>query len=108
MDEVAKYVYNEKYTPKKYRLTLGLDLVHKADEIYDNATFANEIYLKKENYAARRRLWTKAMANCKQLDRKLQRMRAVIPSSTLENMKEILKLLNLEKGAIAERLDRER
>ena len=48
MDEVTRYVIKEKYVSKKLRYLLGDDLIRKADEIYDNVTFANEIYASKE------------------------------------------------------------
>lgn len=108
MDEVAIYATREKYVPKKLRYLLGEDLIRKADDIYDNATYANEIYASKENMKRRRIYWNRAMACCKQLDRKLQRLRNVSPEATAESMKEVLKLLNEEKKAIAERLERER
>ena len=108
MDEVTRYVYKEKYVPKKYRLTLGLDLIRKADEIYDNVTYANRIYLKKENVKLRRSYWNKAYANCEQLDRKLQRLKNVVENVTPESMRTIFELLNNEKGSITERIERER
>lgn len=108
MDEVAAYVMKEKYVPKKLRYLLGEDLIRKTDEIYDNATYANEIYAKKENMAKRRAYWTRAKACCKQLDRKLQRLRNAYPEATLESMEEIIKLLNAEEKALAERIERER
>lgn len=108
MDEVAAYVIQEKYVTKKLRYLIGEDLIRKTDEIYDNATYANEIYASKENMKRRRIYWIRAMACCKQLDRKLQRLRNIHPEVTADSMKEILKLLNGEKKAIAERLERER
>lgn len=75
MDEVTRYVIKEKYVSKKLRYLLGDDLIRKADEIYDNVTFANEIYASKENIRRRRAYWNRAVACCKQLDRKLQRLR---------------------------------
>ena len=108
MDEVAAYVIQEKYVTKKLRYLIGEDLIRKTDEIYDNATYANEIYASKENIKRRRIYWIRAMACCKQLDRKLQRLRNISPAATADSMKEILKLLNGEKKAIAERLERER
>lgn len=108
MDEVAAYVIQEKYVTKKLRYLIGEDLIRKTDEIYDNATYANEIYASKENMKRRRIYWIRAMACCKQLDRKLQRLRNISPAATADSMKEILKLLNGEKKAIAERLERER
>lgn len=108
MDEVAAYVIQEKYVTKKLRYLIGEDLIRKTDEIYDNATYANEIHASKENMKRRRIYWIRAMACCKQLDRKLQRLRNISPEATAESMKEILKLLNGEKRAIAERLERER
>lgn len=108
MDEVAAYVIQEKYVTKKLRYLIGEDLIRKTDEIYDNATYANEIYASKENMKRRRIYWIRAMACCKQLDRKLQRLRNIHPEATADSMKEILKLLNGEKKAIAERLERER
>ena len=108
MDEVAAYVIQEKYVTKKLRYLIGEDLIRKTDEIYDNATYANEIYASKENMKRRRIYWIRAMACCKQPDRKLQRLRNISPAATADSMKEILKLLNGEKKAIAERLERER
>ena len=108
MDEVAAYVIQEKYVTKKLRYLIGEDLIRKTDEIYDNATYANEIYASKENMKRRRIYWIRAMACCKKLDRKLQRLRNISPAATADSMKEILKLLNGEKKAIAERLERER
>ncbi len=111
MDEITLYVYKERYVPKKYRLTLGTDLIRKADELYDNVTYANRIFYNKdhkENLPLRRSYWNKAAANCDQLDRKLQRIRFVIQAATIESMKNVIELLNAQKGAIAERLDRER
>lgn len=95
MDEVALYVMKEKYVPKKHRYLLGEDLIRKADAIYDNATWANEMHVKHDK-DARRRLWRKSMACCRQLDRKLQRLRKVNQEATVESMREILKLLNAE------------
>lgn len=108
MDEVTRYVIKEKYVSKKLRYLLGDDLIRKADEIYDNVTFANEIYASKENIRRRRAYWNRAVACCKQLDRKLQRLRNINPEATADSMKDILKLLSGEKKAIAERLERER
>lgn len=108
MDEVTRYVIKEKYVSKKLRYLLGDDLIRKADEIYDNVTFANEIYASKENIRRRRAYWNRAVACCKQLDRKLQRLRNMNPEATADSMKDILKLLSGEKKAIAERLERER
>ena len=108
MDEVTRYVIKEKYASKKLRYLLGDDLIRKADEIYDNVTFANEIYASKENIRRRRAYWNRAVACCKQLDRKLQRLRNINPEATADSMKDILKLLSGEKKAIAERLERER
>lgn len=108
MDEVTRYVIKEKYVSKKLRYLLGDDLIRKADEIYDNVTFANEIYASKENIRRRRAYWNRAAACCKQLDRKLQRLRNINPEATADSMKDILKLLSEEKKAIAERLERER
>ena len=111
MDEITLYVYKERYVPKKYRLTLGADLIKKADELYDNVTFANKIFYNKsnkQNLPLRREYWIKASANCEQIDRKLQRLRYVIEAATAASMAKIIELLNTEKGALAERLDRER
>lgn len=108
MDEVTRYVIKEKYVSKKLRYLLGDNLIRKADEIYDNVTFANEIYASKENIRRRRAYWNRAVACCKQLDRKLQRLRNINPEATADSMKDILKLLSGEKKAIAERLERER
>ena len=47
MDEITLYVYKERYVPKKYRLTLGTDLIRKVDELYDNVTYANRIFITK-------------------------------------------------------------
>lgn len=107
MDEVALYVMKEKYVPKKYRYLLGEDLIRKTDEIYDNVSWANEMHVKYDK-DPRRRFWRKAMACCRQLDRKLQRLRHANEEATTESMREILRLLNAEEEAISERLERER
>ena len=106
-DEITVYVMKEKYVPKRWRYLLGEDLIRKADQIYDFAVYANEMHTKKEP-EDRRKYWKLAMASCKQLDRKLQRLKKVNPAVTIESMREILKLLNATKEAIAERLERER
>lgn len=107
MDAVAIYATREKYVPKRHRYIFGEDLVRKADEVYDNATWANEMHVKHDR-DARRRYWRRALACCRQLDRKLQRLRKINQEATPETMKEILRLLNEEKEAIAERLEREK
>ena len=106
-DEVAAYVGKEKYVPKKWRYLLGEDLIRKADQIYDYASYANEMNTKKEP-AKRREYWKLAMASCRQLDRRLKRLKKVNPAATVESMREILRLLTIEKEAIATRLERER
>ncbi len=106
-DEVAKYVYNENRVPKKYRYTLGADLIRKTDELFDNASYANEIWLTPKTAPERKKYWVRASANVKQLDRRLQRLRNVVDGATVENMKEILRLLNEERGALSERIKNE-
>lgn len=107
-DEITKYVMNENRCPKKWRYALGFDLIRKADEIFDSASYANKIWLKPETVKKRREHWSRASAQIEQLDRRLNRFKNCVPTASADNMKEIFRLLSEEKAAISERLNNER
>ena len=103
-DAITAYVMNEKRVPKRWRPTLGADLLRKTDELVDNVIAANETWAKDEKMlAVRMEYWRRAATNCKQIDRKLRRLQVAIPSATPDSMEEILKLLTDDEDAVLER-----
>lgn len=100
-DEVTKYVMNEKYVPKKWRYLIGQGIIAKCDELADNVIAANEIWAKgNKNMEARKKFWTMAYINCKQLDRKLTRAMCAIPTVTANSLNNIADLLYKEEGLL--------
>ncbi len=95
--ELTKYVNNEKYVPKKWRLILGLPIVNKVDEMVDNITFANTIYpTGVEELERRRKYQTSAIANCFQLQNKIVKLEKCIDKVTIESLDKIIDLLCIE------------
>ena len=107
-DEITRYVMNENRCPKKWRYVLGVDLIRKADEIFDSVSYANKIWLKPETVKARKKYWVRASAQLEQLDRRLNRMKKLIPTATPDSMKEVFKYLNADRVAVSERIRNER
>lgn len=108
-DRVTAYVHNEKRLPKRYRLTLGADLLKKADEITDYAIAANEVRATTpELLELRKRYWSMALTAIKQLDRKLKRLQKAVPSATASSMEEILDYMTKDEAAITNRRKHEK
>lgn len=95
--EITKYVNNEKYVPKKWRLILGLPIANKVDEMVDNITFANTIYpTGDEELEKRRKYQTLAIINCFQLQNKIVKLERCIDKVTIESLDKIIDLLCTE------------
>jgi hypothetical protein len=52
---ITQYCVKEKFVPKKYRLLIGVPLINKVDEMVDNITFANAIYVTNERESEKRK-----------------------------------------------------
>lgn len=66
--DIVQTILREKVVPKKFRLILGTDIVHKANELVDNLTFANNVFTIDEETLLTRTLYQEqAKSNCYQL-----------------------------------------
>lgn len=100
-DAITKHCGDEKYVPKKWRLLIGQDLISKADELMDNVMYANGLNTKDERQMKLRAEYQRrAFINCDQIDRKLARLIAVVPSANAGSMHDILNLLSKTQNAI--------
>lgn len=91
---ITKYCVKEKYVPKKYRLLIGVPLINKADELVDNISFANSIYVTNdEELRLRKKYQTKAIANCYQLQNLIIKLEMTVDSVTIDSLNEIIDLL---------------
>lgn len=96
--EITKYCVKEKFVPKKYRLLIGVPLINKVDEMVDNITFANSIYVTSDIELKERRLYiSKAIANCYQLQNLIVKLENTITSVTIESLDKIIDLLCQER-----------
>lgn len=66
--DIVKTILREKVVPKKYRLMLGTDIIRKINELIDNLTYANNIFVTNEELLINRLLYQEqAKSNCYQL-----------------------------------------
>lgn len=102
--EITKYCVNEKYVPKKWRLLIGIPLVNKVDELVDNISFANSIYLTKnsakEDVELRLRYQVKAIANCYQLQNLIIKLENTVDKVTIKSLDKIIDLLCVERNLL--------
>ena len=97
--EISKYVMREKVLPKKWRYGIGYPLIAKVDELVDNITYANSIYVTKNNpqdMKIREHYQTLAIANCFQIQNKLVRMEKCVETVKIEQMDKIIEFLENE------------
>lgn len=95
-DELSKFLADEKYVPKKWRLILGASTLAKADELMDNIIFMNST---PKGSKIRTERTSMAIINCVQLDRMLSRLINTIPTASGGSMKKIIKdLTKVESG----------
>ena len=89
-DEISKFLGDEKYVPKKWRLILADNTLAKCDELMDNILAANNSAKGSE---IRQERIKAAIINCVQLDRKLARLQNTVPTASGGSMKRIIQLL---------------
>lgn len=91
---ITQYCVKEKFVPKKYRLLIGVPLINKVDEMVDNITFANAIYVTNERESEKRKEYQiKAISNCYQLQNYIIKLEKTIDSVTISSLDKIIDLL---------------
>ena len=91
---ITQYCVKEKFVPKKYRLLIGVPLINKVDEMVDNITFANAIYVTNERESEKRKEYqVKAISNCYQLQNYIIKLEKTIDSVTISSLDKIIDLL---------------
>lgn len=102
--EITKYSVNEKFVPKKWRLLIGVPLINKVDELVDNISFANSIYLTKDSpesdFRLRKQYQTKAIANCYQLQNLIIKLEKTVDKVTIQSLDKIIDLLCIERNLL--------
>lgn len=102
--ELTKYCVNEKYVPKKWRLLIGIPLVNKIDELVDNISFANSIYVTKDSpesdFILRKQYQTRAIANCYQLQNLIIKLENTVEKATIKSLDKIIDLLCIERNLL--------
>ena len=102
--EITKYCVNEKYVPKKWRLLIGVPLINKVDELVDNISFANSIYVTKtspeSDFNLRRNYQIKAIANCYQLQNLIIKLENTVDKVTIKSLDKIIDLLCVERNLL--------
>lgn len=106
-DELTKYIMNERRVPKRWR-PIALKMLDKADEISDLAIAANETWPDEKHIEKRKDYWRDCLRACKQLDRKLTRLKNCVPSATPGSLKDILRMLDKEIGVVSYHKDNDR
>ena len=96
-DELSKYLGSEKYVPKKWRFLLAQGTLEKCDELMDNILDANA---KKKGSEKRKERIGDAITNCIQLDRKLARLKNVVPTASGGSMTRVIELLTETEMAV--------
>ena len=95
--EITKFVMREKVLPKKWRLSIGLDLIKKIDELVDNITYANTIRVKNDELKFLRQKYQQlALANCFQLQNRMIRAEKCVSTVKPEFKERIIELINHE------------